>query len=156
MAARFLDLPGAESTGTEGNTFELKPGKKKLFLVALRSWFKASTPLEAASDRVCQLDFAELASLRERHNEWWSQYWNRSTVEINRLSIERQYYRSHYSMGIFSRDPDFPPCDYGICTSDDPVCAADYKINYNYQAGLPRAQRSWAFFSRQIPMKPPA
>jgi alpha-L-fucosidase 2 len=131
MAARFL-----ERTGTEGNIFRLQPGKRQVFVAALRSWFKTSKPLEVVRERVRQVDAAGLAMIRSEHEGWWIRYWNASLVEINEPSIERQYYRSHYNMGALSGDKEFPPCDYGICTSDDPVCAADYKINYNYQAGF--------------------
>lgn len=133
MAARFFNEAFA---GTEGNTFTLEPGKRQIFVAAFQSWFKNSRPLEVARDRVFQFRLTELDELHERHQAWWSDYWNTSSVEINEPSIERQYYRSHYNMAVFSRDPDFPPCDYGICTSDDPVCCADYKVNYNYQAGF--------------------
>ncbi len=133
MAARFLER---ETTATDGNTFALAPGKKRIFIASFKSWFKNSRPLDSACDRVVQVDPPDLARMREQHQAWWSSYWNTSLVEINEPSIERQYYRSHYNMAVFSRDPDFPPCDYGLCTSDDPQSAGDYKINYNYQAAF--------------------
>ena len=127
---------GARILGRAGEAFQIKPGDKIVFIAALSSWCKASRPLELACNRVAHFDADEIPALRASHEAWWARYWNTSLVEIGEPSIELQYYRSHYNMAALSRDPDFPPCDYGICTSDDPVCAADYKINYNYQAGF--------------------
>lgn len=131
LAARFLGR-----TGSEGNLFRLDPGVKQVFVAACESWFTRSNPLDCARDRVANFDLSQLDSLRASHHDWWDRYWSTSLVEINEPRVERQYYLSHYNMGSLSRDPDFPPCDYGICTSDDPVCAADYKLNYNYQTAF--------------------
>jgi hypothetical protein len=130
LAGRFIEQRGTD------NDFLIEPGKKQIFFAAIRSWFKTSNPLQSARDRVLGIDRSELAALREQLREWWANYWNTSLVEIGEPSIERQYYVSHYNMGVLSRDPDFPPCDYGISTSDDPSSAGDYKLNYNYQAGF--------------------
>lgn len=133
MAARFL---GPAATRQNKNIFTLEPDKKLVFIASFQSWSKNSRPLDAVRGRVSQIDFPDIQRAQIEHRAWWSRYWNTSLVEINEPSIEKQYYRSHYNMAVFSRDPDFPPCDYGLCTSDDPQSAGDYKINYNYEAAF--------------------
>jgi hypothetical protein len=118
----------------EGETASLVPGKPVVFTAAVKSWFKNIRPLEMVRSRVEWLRKPELEDLWLRHKGWWENYWSVSEVEINDPVIEQRYYLSLYVLGSLSRDPDFPPCIFGIETWDNPVWAGDYKINYNHQA----------------------
>jgi hypothetical protein len=133
MAARFIEPSAAP--GGDGK-FHLKQDSKITFTAVFRSWFKTVRPLDAVRYAASTISAADILDHRKQHQQWWDRYWSTSIVEIPDPTIELQYYRSHYNMGSLSRDPDFPPCDYGLSTSDDPVSCADYKIDYNYQAGF--------------------
>ena len=87
---------------------------------------------------------SDLSDLRAAHEAWWAQYWNKSSVSIDDPVIEKQYYLSLYGMGSCSRDPEFPPNIFGWVTTDNPLWAGDYHLNYNHQApfyGLARGNR---------------
>ena len=76
-----------------------------------------------------------LRRVREEHEQWWREYWEKSYVSIPDPDIERQYYVSLYGMACCSRDPDFPPSLFGTwITQEPPWWMADYHLNYNFMA----------------------
>ena len=126
-------------------SFLVTPGKPVTLVLAMDSVFKHEDYLEQAIASVSDLsDEDALSNIREDHESWWAEYWEKCYVSISDPVIEKQYYLSLYGMGSCSRDPDFPPAIFGWTTTDDPLWAGDYHLNYNHQApfyGLSRANR---------------
>ena len=129
-------------TGADGS-FTLSPGKPMTIVCAFSSNFKSDDCLQTAIDNL--ITIGDLRRIREEHERWWKEYWERSYVSIPDPDIERQYYVSLYGMACCSRDPDFPPPLFGTwITQEPPWWMADYHLNYNFMApfyGLYSANR---------------
>lgn len=139
-AAAWAWLEG--ETSTDDRSFVLKPGQRRVLVLAMESLFKHEDYVEAAIASVAGI--GDLVELRRDHEAWWADYWDKSGVSIGDPVIEKHYYLSLYIMGSCSRDIDFPPPLYGWTTEDNSLCMGDYHINYNHQApfyGLARANR---------------
>jgi hypothetical protein len=88
-----------------------------------------------ALNRVRDLTQAELETIQTRHLAWWKAFWSKSCVQLPDPLIEQFWYGSHYIMASCSRNPRFPPGLLGHwITTDRPVWASDYHLNYNHQA----------------------
>jgi alpha-L-fucosidase 2 len=149
LAAHFLDPAGVTGQPYVGTTpfggrgavsergpriiVRLEPGRTQTMAVAMRSWFKHLSPLEAARGRSQWIRPDDVRALRELHEAWWRRYWNVSSVELDDPVVEQRYYLSQYVMGSLSRDPDFPPNIFGFESWDRPVWCGDHKIDYNYE-----------------------
>lgn len=129
-------------TGADGS-FTLRPGKPMTIVCAFSSNFKSDDCLQTVIDNL--ITIGDLRRIREEHERWWKEYWERSYVSIPDPDIERQYYVSLYGMACCSRDPDFPPPLFGTwITQEPPWWMADYHLNYNFMApfyGLYSANR---------------
>lgn len=119
--------------------FAITPGKPVTLVLAMESLFQHDNVLEAA-----KASLTDFSGIRQDHEAWWAEYWQKSYVSIDDPVIEKQYYLSLYGMGSCSRDLDFPPNIFGWATTDNPLWNGDYHLNYNHQApfyGLARANR---------------
>ncbi len=129
-------------TGADGS-FTLRPGKPMTIVCAFSSNFKSDDCLQTVIDNL--ITIGDLRRIREEHERWWKDYWEKSYVSIPDPDIERQYYVSLYGMACCSRDPDFPPPLFGTwITQEPPWWMADYHLNYNLMApfyGLYSANR---------------
>ena len=129
-------------TGADGS-FTLSPGKPMTIVCAFSSNFKSDDCLQTVIDNL--ITIGDLRRIREEHERWWKDYWEKSYVSIPDPDIERQYYVSLYGMACCSRDPDFPPPLFGTwITQEPPWWMADYHLNYNLMApfyGLYSANR---------------
>ena len=125
FAARFL--------GEKTTCVHLRPGEKRLFVCAVRSWAKTTRPVEYARSRARWITIEDIAFLREAHENWWRGYWSVSGLELDDEALMRAYCTAQYMMGSLSRDPDYPPNILGICTFDRMAWNGNYKINYNHQ-----------------------
>ncbi|WP_130838390.1 glycosyl hydrolase family 95 catalytic domain-containing protein [Lachnoclostridium sp. Marseille-P6806] len=115
-------------------------GERRVFVLPVRTLGQVSRPLEYAESRARWISASDIAELREQHLGWWRSYWSVSDVSLDDPVIEQRYYLSQYMMGSLSRNPDYPPDIFGICTFDRPAWNGNYKINYNHQTpylGLP-------------------
>jgi len=118
--------------GAKGVKFAARPGKAVTIKVAMQSLFNRKDCLAVAKREAEQ---ASVKTLWEAHVAWWENYWAKSFVEIGDPVIERHYYRSNYTMGAASRDPEFPPGLFGTwVTTNDPMWCGDYHMNYNFNA----------------------
>ena len=154
-------------TGADGS-FTLRPGKPMTIVCAFSSNFKSDDCLQTVIDNLITIGDLRQARpsspcashpirvngrrgsscrrrIREEHERWWKEYWEKSYVSIPDPDIERQYYVSLYGMACCSRDPDFPPPLFGTwITQEPPWWMADYHLNYNFMApfyGLYSANR---------------
>ncbi|NWJ51616.1 MAG: hypothetical protein HXX14_12190 [Bacteroidetes bacterium] len=127
-----------------GNTILLQPGKKLIIVLAVESKFKKTKPLEYILNKIKGLDKPTVSALLQRHNNWWQNYWNKSSITIEDTVLMKAYYQGLYTMAACSRDKKFPPGLFGWTTTDTPAWNGDYHLNYNFQApfyGLYAANR---------------
>jgi len=137
-AAAAWTLCEEDCLGADG-AFVVTPDKPVTLVLAMASVFQHDDPLAVA--RASLRDFS---AIRQAHEAWWADYWDKSYVSIDDPVIEKQYYLSLYGMGSCSRNPEFPPPIFGWTTTDNPLWEGDYHLNYNHQApfyGLARANR---------------
>ena len=125
FAARFL--------GEKDTAIHFRPGERRVFVAAVRSWAKTVRPVEYARSRARWMTEEDAATLRALHESWWRDYWSVSGVELEDEALMRAYFTAQYMMGSLSRDPDYPPNILGICTFDRMAWNGNYKINYNHQ-----------------------
>ena len=120
-------------------SFTLRPGKTLTIVCATSGNFKSEDCLQDVTGRIETMKGRHLnrrlAAIRNAHEDWWKDYWNKSYVSIPDPDIERQYYVSLYGMASCSRDTDFPPPLFGTwITKEPPYWMADYHLNYNHMA----------------------
>lgn len=116
-------------------SFELKSGKPVYIVCAVSSDFKTPDCVEAVTSKVASIEKGDLKALQDKHEQWWSDYWNKSYVTIPDKEIEKHYYLSLYGMGSCSRDADFAPSIFGSwITKERPFWNGDYHLNYNHIA----------------------
>ncbi len=121
--------------GDNEGKFILKEGKPQRVLLAFSSNFKSDDCVKTVIDRVETQDNSTLKKLKNDHNSWWKNYWEKSYVCIPDSVIEKQYYVSLYGIASSSRDLDFPPGIFGTwVTREFPAWSADYHLNYNHMA----------------------
>lgn len=128
----------------KGETITVQPGKKLLIAIAVESRFKNADPLGYVQKRLTAINSSSEAALFIEHNQWWQNYWNRSSVTIEDTVLMKSWYQGLYTMAACSRDPKFPPGLFGWTSNDTPSWNGDYHLNYNFQApfyGLCAANR---------------
>ncbi|MBM4090902.1 MAG: hypothetical protein FJ276_15980 [Planctomycetes bacterium] len=123
----------ARVVGRDSSTLTVNPGQPVTVVVAVRSWFKTTQPLENARRRAERFTMDDAQSLRQMHERWWRDFWSKGGVEVGDAGIEQAYYRSLYVFASLSRDPEFPANFDGVVTVDNPLWYADYKLDYNHQ-----------------------
>jgi hypothetical protein len=116
------------------NNFTLQRGQKIIVSLAVESKFKTENPLKAVLDNCAQINESNLPSQVQKHNHWWNDYWEKSSVEIGDTVLMKAYYQGLYTMASCSRDKKFPPGLFGWTTSDTPGWNGDYHLNYNFFA----------------------
>ena len=118
----------------KGETLTVQPGKKLLIALAVESKFKKADPLGDVQKRLKTLNSNSEAALLTEHNQWWQNYWNKSSVSIEDTVLMKSWYQGLYTMASCSRDPKFPPGLFGWTSNDTPAWNGDYHLNYNFQA----------------------
>jgi alpha-L-fucosidase 2 len=113
---------------------KLKPGSKLILVLCAESRFGYKEPLKFVLNRIGGINNEEIAKLSTRHNEWWDDYWSKSSVFIEDTVLLKAWYQGLYTMASCSRDPQFPPGIFGWTTTDTPAWNGDYHLNYNFQA----------------------
>jgi hypothetical protein len=122
----------------------LQPGKKLVIVIAIESKFKNKTPLNYVLEQVKKINQNSIVSLLQKHDKWWENYWNKSSINVEDTVLMKAYYQGLYTMAACSRDMKFPPGIFGWTTTDTPAWNGDYHLNYNFQApfyGLYAANR---------------
>lgn len=117
-----------------GNTISLQPGQKIIISLAMESKFKTEHHLQAVLDKCTLLNEKTVQSIQQKHEQWWTDYWDKSSVEIEDTILMKAYYQGLYTMAACSRDEKFPPGLFGWITSDKPGWNGDYHLNYNFFA----------------------
>ena len=128
----------------KGETVTVQPGKKLLIVLAVESKFKNPDPKKYVLEQIKSITENSELSLLTAHNNWWQDYWSKSSVSIEDTVLLKAWYQGLYTMAACSRDPAFPPGLFGWTTNDTPAWNGDYHMNYNFQApfyGLYSANR---------------
>lgn len=115
-------------------SFTILPQQKILITLAVESKFKTENPLRMVLEQCAKTDEKTIQEIQRKHNQWWNDYWNKSSVEIGDTVLMKAYYQGLYTMASCSRDKKFPPGLFGWTTSDTPGWNGDYHLNYNFFA----------------------
>jgi hypothetical protein len=100
---------------------------------SIASTFDGPDPLAEASAAAAS---TSQQSTSTDHQQWWSNYWNQSSIAIPNDLIEAQYYRDMYKFGAASRRGHPPITLQGPWTADDgtlPPWKGDYHHDLNTQ-----------------------
>jgi hypothetical protein len=121
--------------GWDGDRFVISPSHTTFIVASVVTNHESEAPLEAARQRVADLDVEGIESLRSAHREWWRDFWSKSFIDIGDPLIEKYYYGSNYLMASCSRNKAFAPGIYGNwITADGPSWQGDYHLNYNHES----------------------
>ena len=133
----------------------LQPGKKLIIVLAIESKFKNKTPLNYVLEQIKNINENTIVSLLQKHNKWWKNYWDKSSINVEDTVLMKAYYQGLYTMAACSRDAKFPPGIFGWTTTDTPAWNGDYHLNYNFQApfyGLYAANRLEQGTPQDVPL----
>ncbi len=85
--------------------------------------------------RISCMDNFDFETLLTRHDDWWKDFWSKSTVSLPEPELEMHWYAGLYIMACCARNQKFPPGLWGnFVTSDGMGWFGDYHLNYNYEA----------------------
>jgi hypothetical protein len=145
-----VDIPSGACAAVKvykagGLKFQIASDNTVTTFIAMDSVLKSNDHIKSAISAAKKFSGQYMKRLLEEHQEWWSDYWSKCTIEIPDKLIEKEYYRSLYVLGSCSRDPEFPPSIFGTWNlTDNPGWNGDYHMNYNHVApfyGLYSANR---------------
>ena len=103
---------------------------------SVASSFEGPDPAAIAAARVARALDGGLEALRESHEAWWRQYWEKSSISVPNPVVERQWYLDTYKFGAASRRGSPPITLQGPWTADDgklPPWKGDYHHDLNTQ-----------------------
>ncbi|RFS19945.1 hypothetical protein DVR12_19640 [Chitinophaga silvatica] len=135
-----VDIPASATIAVKtlnyDNTSEIQIKKQQplLLVIAVESNFSQKNTFEYIKNKISGITEKSISSLLQQHNEWWNQYWQKSSVVLNDSVVMKSYYQGLYTMAACSRDPNFPPGLFGWITNDSPLWNNDYHLNYNFEA----------------------
>jgi alpha-L-fucosidase 2 len=118
----------------KGNSFKLEPGKKITVAIAVESLFKQPDPLNHVVTKLKSVNSDIQAKLWDEHNQWWKDYWQKSSIYVGDTVLMKAYYQGLYTMAACARDERFAPALFGWPTGDAPRWNGDYHMNYNFVA----------------------
>jgi len=90
--------------------------------------------LESAKALVAGLTADQIAANTVAHRQWWSDFWNRSFIEIPDKTIQQHWYASWYIMASCSRAGKVAPGLWGNWITNYPDWNGDFHLNYNFEA----------------------
>jgi len=128
---------GAPTTETnQGDlTFTLPAGGQATIVLAAVTDRNAPDYFSAAQKQARSATTASLARLRQQHDQWWSDFWSKSFVQIPDQNIQDTWYASLYLLACCSTSNAPAPGLWGsFCTSPSPAWSGDYTLDYNYEA----------------------
>ncbi|WP_316838506.1 glycosyl hydrolase family 95 catalytic domain-containing protein [Pedobacter gandavensis] len=129
---------------SSSRTMILSPEKPIRMVMAVQSNFKSKDPLKSVRNQIKTLNATSVVNIEAKHNNWWKEYWDKSSISLQDTVLMKAYYQGLYTMAACSRDQKFPPGIFGWTSTDSPNWNGDYHLNYNFQApfyGLVSANR---------------
>lgn len=92
-------------------------------------------PKRLAVEKATSIDTERFAALKEEHYSAWSDFWLKSSFEVEDEELELGWYASQYFIAGCTANKKFPPGLYAnFITVENPMWHSDYHMNYNYQA----------------------
>jgi alpha-L-fucosidase 2 len=101
---------------------------------SIASSFEGPDPLDIARQRVRTALQSGWDQLLASHTQWWRAFWERSSVRIPNLTVERQWYLDTYKWGAAARRNAPPITLQAVWTADDgklPPWKGDYHHDLN-------------------------
>ena len=134
LIQRVLGAPTTE-TNQGDLTFTLPAGGQATIVLAAVTDRNAPDYFSAAQKQARSATTASLARLRQQHDQWWSDFWSKSFVQIPDQNIQDTWYASLYLLACCSTSNAPAPGLWGsFCTSPSPAWSGDYTLDYNYEA----------------------
>jgi hypothetical protein len=127
---------GVPVTGN-GNalTFTVPAGGQATIALAAVTDRNTNNFFAAAQLQSQQANATTMNSLYEEHNQWWSNFWSKSFVQIPDQQVQSEWYASLYLLACCSRSNCPPPGLWGnFISSTGMYWEGDYTLDYNYQA----------------------
>lgn len=120
----------------------VEPGQRKTIVVTIYTDNDTKQWHETAIREASSVTEIFLEETKQKHLEWWDEFWGLSDVTFDDELLMQYYYQSQYIFACSSREGKFAPGLWGpFITSDSPAWSGDYHLNYNYQGPY------WASFS---------
>ncbi len=128
---------GAAATETsQGNlAFTIPSGGTATIILAVVTDRNRKDYFTVAQKQAQSATTASLAKLRQKHDQWWGDFWSKSFVEIPNQRVQESWYASLYLLACCSRSNMPPPGLWGnFNTTTTPAWLGDYTLDYNYEA----------------------
>ncbi len=127
---------GVSVTGnTNTLTFTVPVGAQATIALAAVTDRNTNNFFAAAQQQSQQANVSTRNSLYLEHNQWWSNFWSKSFVQIPDELIQNGWYGALYLLACCSKSNCPPPGLWGnFISSTGMFWEGDYTLNYNYQA----------------------
>jgi hypothetical protein len=127
---------GAAVTGNRNTlTFTVPAGGQAAIALAAVTDLNASNYLAVAQQQSQQASASSMNSLFQGHNQWWSNFWSKSFIQIGDQQIQDNWYASLYLLACCSASNCPPPGLWGnFISSTGMYWEGDYTLDYNYEA----------------------
>ncbi|MGA2175458.1 MAG: carbohydrate-binding protein [Verrucomicrobiota bacterium] len=127
---------GAAVTGNSNTlTFTVPAGGQATIALSAVTDLNASNYMAAAQQQTQQANASSMNSLFQGHNQWWSNFWSKSFIQIGDQQIQDNWYASLYLLACCSASNCPPPGLWGnFISSTGMYWEGDYTLDYNVQA----------------------
>jgi fibronectin type 3 domain-containing protein len=116
-------------------TFTIPPGGHATIALAAVTDRNTTDFFSVAQQQSQQADSSTLISLLQEHDQWWSNFWTKSFVQIPDKLVQDEWYASLYLLACCSKSNCPPPGLWGnFISSTGMSWEGDYTLDYNYQA----------------------
>jgi alpha-L-fucosidase 2 len=116
-------------------TFTVPVGGQATIALAAVTDRNTNNFLAAAQLQCQQADGSTMNSLFQEHNQWWSNFWSKSFIQIGDQLIQNNWYASLYLLACCSKSNCPPPGLWGnFISSTGMYWEGDYTLDYNVQA----------------------
>ena len=116
-------------------TFTLPAGGQATIALAAVTDRNTNSFMAAAQQQSQGANATSMNSLYQSHNQWWSNFWSKSFVQISDQLVQSEWYASLYLLACSSRSNCPPPGLWGnYITSTGMYWEGDYTLDYNVQA----------------------
>ncbi|WP_433887957.1 glycosyl hydrolase family 95 catalytic domain-containing protein [Streptomyces sp. CA-111067] len=127
-------IGGSPSVSGNKINVSLQPGTTYTFAASTLSSIDTGSYQANATSMVSGLQQADVNNLSTSHQNWWSDFWSQSYVQIPDKAVEKSWYGSLYLLGCVSRSGKYAPGLWGNWITGNMNWNGDYHTNYNYQA----------------------
>ncbi|MFF3562409.1 hypothetical protein ACFYXS_20455 [Streptomyces sp. NPDC002574] len=127
-------LGGSPSVSGNRISVTLQPGTTYTVVSSVLSGNDTGSYQADATAAAAAVTQSGLDGLGTAHQNWWSDFWSQSYVQIPDKDVERSWYGSLYLLACVSRSGEYAPGLWGNWITGAMNWNGDYHTNYNYQA----------------------